>query len=88
VGFAAAFGVGTKRRAKLMNVLLRVDEEYFIWEEGRRMAFFVTGGASSGLPALRGGLPRRGTRSRIVNRMFVDTRRHFDRLGARRNPTS
>jgi hypothetical protein len=35
------FGVGTKRRAKLLG-LLRVDEEYFLWEEGRRMAFFVT----------------------------------------------
>ena len=35
------FGVGTKRRARL-GVLLRVQEEYFIWEEGRRMAFFVT----------------------------------------------
>src|SRR5215218_3371310 len=36
------FGVGTKRQAKLLKVLLRVQEEYFIWEEGRRMAFFVT----------------------------------------------
>src|SRR4051794_8850564 len=36
------FGVGTKRQAKLLSVLLRVQEEYFIWEEGRRMAFFVT----------------------------------------------
>jgi hypothetical protein len=36
------FGVGTKRQAKLLGVLLRVQEEYFIWEEGRRMAFFVT----------------------------------------------
>ena len=37
------FGVGTKRRAKLMGgVLLRVDEEYFVWEEGRRKAFSVT----------------------------------------------
>ena len=35
------FGVGTKRQAKLLG-LLRVDEEYFIWEEGRRMTFFVT----------------------------------------------
>jgi hypothetical protein len=35
------FAVGTKRRATLLR-LLRVDEEYFIWEEGRRMAFFVT----------------------------------------------
>ena len=36
------FGLGTKRQAKLFGVLLRVQEEYFIWEEGRRMAFFVT----------------------------------------------
>jgi hypothetical protein len=34
------FGVGTERQAKLLG-LLRVHEEYFIWEEGRRMAFFV-----------------------------------------------
>lgn len=37
------FGVGTKRQAKLWGgVLLRVREEYFIWEEGRRMAFYIT----------------------------------------------
>jgi hypothetical protein len=36
------FGVGTKRQAKVFGVLLRVQEEYFVWEEGRRMAFFVT----------------------------------------------
>ncbi len=36
------FGVGTKRQARLFGALLRVQEEYFIWEEGRRMAFFVT----------------------------------------------
>lgn len=36
------FGVGTKRQAQLFGVLLRVHEEYFIWEEGRRMAFYVT----------------------------------------------
>jgi hypothetical protein len=35
------FGVGTKRQAKLLGVL-RVQEEYFVWEEGRRMAFYVT----------------------------------------------
>lgn len=35
------FGVGTKRQAKLFGVLLRVQEEYFIWEEGERMAFFI-----------------------------------------------
>jgi hypothetical protein len=36
------FGAGTKRQAKLLGVLLRVREEYFVWEEGRRMAFYVT----------------------------------------------
>jgi hypothetical protein len=36
------FGVGTKRQARLLGALLRVQEEYFLWEEGRRMAFFVT----------------------------------------------
>jgi hypothetical protein len=41
---ARPFGVGTKRQAKLFGgVLMRVREEYFIWEEGRRKAFFVTG---------------------------------------------
>lgn len=36
------FGVSTRRQAKLLSVLLRVQEEFFIWEEGRRMAFYVT----------------------------------------------
>ena len=36
------FGVGTKRQAKVYGVLARVQEEYFIWEEGRRKAFYVT----------------------------------------------
>ena len=27
------FGVGTKRQARLLGVLLKVQEEYFIWEE-------------------------------------------------------
>jgi len=36
------FGVGTRRQATLFGVLLHVQEEYFVWEEGRRMAFFVT----------------------------------------------
>jgi len=35
-------GVGTRRQAKLFGVFLRVQEQYFVWEEGRRMAFFVT----------------------------------------------
>jgi hypothetical protein len=37
------FGVGTKRQAKLFGgAMLAVQEEYFIWEEGRRLAFCVT----------------------------------------------
>jgi hypothetical protein len=36
------FGVGTRRQARLLGVLLQVQEEYFVWEDGRRMAFFVT----------------------------------------------
>jgi hypothetical protein len=36
------FGVGTTRQAQLFGVVLRVQEEYFVWEEGHRMAFFVT----------------------------------------------
>lgn len=35
------FGVGTQRQAKLLGVL-RVHEDFFIWEEGHRMAFSVT----------------------------------------------
>jgi hypothetical protein len=37
------FGLGTKRQAKLFAVLLQAQEQYFVWEEGRRKAFFVTG---------------------------------------------
>jgi hypothetical protein len=37
------FGVGTNRQAKLFGVVLQVREQYFLWEEGRRKAFFVTG---------------------------------------------
>jgi hypothetical protein len=103
------FGVGTKRRAKVLNVLLRVNEEYFIWEEGRRMAFFVTGARPPAYQrsaedylveelgpdrcrftwtlafelTLLGKLNSPLT-ARIINRMFADTRRHFDRLAARR----
>lgn len=36
------FGVGTTRRGKVMGGLAVVDERFFIWEEGRRHAFFVT----------------------------------------------
>ncbi|MGE4425505.1 MAG: SRPBCC family protein [Solirubrobacteraceae bacterium] len=33
------FGVGTTRRASVLGGLLKVDEQYFAWEEGRRKAF-------------------------------------------------
>jgi hypothetical protein len=102
------FGIGTERQAKLLGVL-RVQEQYFIWEEGRRMAFFVT--------AVRPAAYRRSAEDYLVealapdrcrftwtlafeltllgklnsplsapitNRMFADTRRHFERLAARR----
>lgn len=35
------FSVGTKRRVKILGGILAVDEHYFIWEEGRRHAFYV-----------------------------------------------
>jgi hypothetical protein len=35
------FAVGTTREAKVLG-LLTVQERYFVWEEGRRQAFFVT----------------------------------------------
>jgi hypothetical protein len=36
------FGVGTTRRVNALKGLNDVDELYFIWEEGRRKAFYVT----------------------------------------------
>jgi hypothetical protein len=36
------FGVGTKRQAQLFGVMLKVQEDYFVWEDGRRKAFTVT----------------------------------------------
>ena len=44
------FGVGTTRSVRLSPGLLTVDERYFIWEEGRRKAFYV---AESSLPLFR-----------------------------------
>jgi hypothetical protein len=35
------FGLGTRRQASLLGVVLRVEEEYFVWEDGRRKAFYV-----------------------------------------------
>jgi hypothetical protein len=39
---APPFGVGTTRRAKVLGGLLTGDEHFFIWEEGRRYAFYFT----------------------------------------------
>lgn len=36
------FGVGTTRQAKVMGGLMTIDEHFFLWEEGRRCAFYVT----------------------------------------------
>ena len=61
---ARPFGAGTKRQAKLFAVLLRVHEEYFIWEEGRRMAFFVT--------AARPPAYRRSAEDHVVDELGAD----------------
>jgi hypothetical protein len=57
------FGVGTKRQARLLGVL-RVQEEYFVWEEGRRMAFYVT--------AVRPPVYRRSAEDYLVEAVGVD----------------
>jgi Polyketide cyclase / dehydrase and lipid transport len=36
------FGVGTTRQGKTMGGAMTVDEHFFIWEEGKRYAFYVT----------------------------------------------
>jgi hypothetical protein len=36
------FGVGTTREAKVLGGVLKVQEHFFLWEEGRRYAFHVT----------------------------------------------
>ncbi len=36
------FGVGTTRQAKMMGGAMTADERFFIWEEGRRQAFYFT----------------------------------------------
>ena len=61
------FGVGTKRQAKLLGVLLGVQEEFFIWEEGRRMAFFVT--------AVRPAAYRRSAEDYVVEALSPDRSR-------------
>ncbi len=36
------FGVGTTRRAKVLGGALTGEEHFFIWDEGRRYAFYFT----------------------------------------------
>jgi hypothetical protein len=47
---ARPFAVGTTRRAKILGGVLIVDERFFHWEEGRRMAFSVE---SANLPMFK-----------------------------------
>jgi hypothetical protein len=35
------FGVGTTRSMKVAGGAIVIDERYFVWEEGRRNAFYV-----------------------------------------------
>lgn len=44
------FGVGTTRRMKVLGGAITVREHFFVWEEGRRKAFYVT---SANLPLFR-----------------------------------
>jgi len=39
---ARPFSVGTTRQAKVLGGVLTVQEHFFIWDEGRRYAFYVT----------------------------------------------
>lgn len=39
---ARPFAVGTTRKAKVLGGVLSVQEHFFIWDEGRRNAFYVT----------------------------------------------
>ena len=36
------FAVGTTRQGKAMGGRMTIDEHFFIWEEGRRYAFYIT----------------------------------------------
>ncbi|MGQ0479792.1 MAG: SRPBCC family protein [Pseudonocardia sp.] len=36
------FSVGTTRQVKVFGGVLKVQEHFFIWEEGKRKAFYVT----------------------------------------------
>jgi hypothetical protein len=44
------YGVGTTRQAKLLGGVVRLQEHFFIWEEGRRYAFYAT---EANLPLFR-----------------------------------
>ena len=44
------FAVGTTRQVKALFGLMTSDEQYFIWEEGHRQAFYFTG---SNLPLFK-----------------------------------
>jgi len=39
---ARPFAVGTTREAKSLGGAMKLQERYFIWEEGRRQSFYVT----------------------------------------------
>lgn len=44
------FGVGTTREMKVLGGAMKVQEHFFVWEEGRRHAFYVT---EANLPVFR-----------------------------------
>ena len=44
------FGVGTTRRANVLKGLIRLDERFVVWEEGRRKMFV---GTQANLPLLK-----------------------------------
>jgi hypothetical protein len=47
---ARPFQVGTTRRAKILGGAITLKEHFFVWEEGRRMAFYAT---STNLPLFK-----------------------------------
>jgi hypothetical protein len=44
------YGVGTTRQAKVLGGAMKLKEYFFIWEEGRRYAFYAT---EANLPVFR-----------------------------------
>ena len=44
------FGVGTTRRAEVLKGLIRLDERFIVWEEGRRKTFV---GVEANLPLIK-----------------------------------